>query len=125
MSEGWTTPDEYRELSIAATAGRSLAFQVRPAPFVIAGRQHGLSASAAQAILKEVNRLPRQSYPSAEETARQIDWTLRDGSRACFTDEQARTLLAAVERIRLRSGRLPTELAPLREDLLSTPLPAA
>ena len=40
----------------------SVAFQVRRVRCVIAGKEHALSVVAAQAILKEVNRLPRTSY---------------------------------------------------------------
>jgi hypothetical protein len=92
---------------------------------VITGATHGLSAVSAQLILKEVNRLPRTAYQSAEETGRQIDRALRDGSSVYITDEQARTLLVAIERIRLRSGRLPADVVPVRQALLSTPVTAA
>ena len=120
MSEGWTTPDE-QDATSATTSGDGLAFQVKPIPFEIAGTQYRLSAAAAQTILKEVNRLPSASYPSAEDTARQIDRTLRDASNIFYIEEQIRTLLVAIERIRLRSGRLPAELGPLREALRSAP----
>lgn len=123
MSEGCTTPNENQTLP-AATAGRALAFQVRPVPFEIAAARCRLSAATAQLILKEVNRLPRTSYQCAGETGTRIDRALRDGSNVYFTDEQARTLLVVIERIRLRSGRLPAELCPLREALLSAPATA-
>jgi len=125
MSEGWSTPSG-DETGSGVTGSRwSPAFQVRPVPFVITGQTYGLSAVAAQLLLKEVNRLPRTSHPAAEEIGRQIDRSLRDGSSAIFTDEQPRTLLVAIERIRLRSGRLPAELSPVRHALLSTPVTAA
>jgi hypothetical protein len=124
MSEDRRTPNENQALA-AATSDRVLAFQVRPIPFEIADTEYRLSAATAQAILKEVNRLPRISYPLAEEIARQIDRTLRDGSSVRFGYEQARTLLVVIERIRLRSGRLPTDLSPLREALLGAPVTAA
>ena len=122
MSEGWTIT---KQDQAATTSTRSLAFQVRPVPFVIAGRQYGLSVVAAQVLLKEVNRLPSASYPFAQETGARISQTLGDGSTVHLTDKQARTLLVAMERIRLRSGRLPADLGPLRTALLGAPLTAA
>ena len=101
------------------------AFQVRSVPFVFSGARHRLSAGAAQAIHREVGRLPQGQSPLVDEIRRQIDRALRDGSRGLFTDEQARTVLAAVERIRLRAGRLPADLERLREGLLRAQRTAA
>ncbi len=103
----------------------SLAFQVRPVPFVIEGESHGVSASAAQAIFKEVNRLPRTSYRFADETRARLERGLREGVRVRLADEEARTVLVAVERIRIRSGRLPSDLARLRDALMRVQLTAA
>lgn len=125
MSERWTAPSGDQGTSAAASSHWSPAFQVRPVPFVITDTTYGLSAVAAQLILKEVNRLPRTAYQSADDTGRQIDRALRDGSSVYITGEQTRTLLVAIERIRLRSGRLPADLIPLRQALLSPPVTAA
>ena len=122
MSEGWTTTKQNHE---ATSSTRGLAFQVRPVPFVIAGRHYELSVVAAQVVLKEINRLTTASSPLAQETGMRISQALSDGSSVHLTDTQARTLLVAIERIRLRSGRLPADLVPLRAALLGAPVSAA
>jgi hypothetical protein len=120
MSERGATLDA----APVATAGRGLAFQVRLNLLEIAGSQHRLSASSTQALLGEVNRLPRAFYPAADELAKQIERTLGDGSNVRLYDEQGRTLLVAIERIRLRSGRLPAELSAVRTALHGASLTA-
>jgi len=98
------------------------AFQVRPILVQLDGRRLTISPHEAHVLLGELGRLPRSRHQAAEDIAAAITHGLAAGCAISLDDDGQRSVLRALEGLRL-AGRLPTGLAKLRISILHSAEP--